>query len=115
VCHDEIRHWQDFELVSSDGSVGGEALHLRTASEVAGRQQSYAPLSPAAHGVVSVAHGRLDIVTELHTKASSSIDLASRELLQRTRAIDRHAIWLHIKGDCEYWPRRIWPSVIEGS
>jgi hypothetical protein len=78
VCNDEIRHWQDLELVSSDSSVGGEAPHLHTASEVAGWQQSYAPLSSAAHGVVSVAHGRLDIVAELHAKVSSSIDLAPR-------------------------------------
>ena len=54
-------------------------------------------LSPAAHGVVSVAHGRLDIVAELHTKVSSSINLASRELPQRTRAIGQHTNRLHIQ------------------
>jgi hypothetical protein len=81
----------------SDSSVGGEAPHLHTASEVAGWKQSYAPLRSAAHCVVGVADRRLDIVAELHTEVSRSIDLAPRELFQRTRAIDRHTTWLHIQ------------------
>jgi hypothetical protein len=65
VCHDEIRHRQNLELVSSDSSIGGEAPHLHTASEVAGLKQSSSP------------------VTELHTEVSRSIDFAPRGLLQR--------------------------------